>query len=140
MSIDGNYAPMDHSLCPPSAHDFAFVAADFGPDASLQAHDLYNRLACNHCFEPMFYCERDGGWHHAGVDIDPCFLINEPGQDVTDPTYCARCGRPACGGADCQDLTDEAAAENKHLARQGLRASATGQVFPIGQPYRPDPE
>jgi len=134
------YAPMDHSLCLPDAHDFVFDPADFGPDASLQAHDLYNRLACNDCHQPMFYCTRDNEWHHAGVDIEPCFLINEPGQDVTDPIYCGRCGRPACGGADCRGLTDAAAAENKRLARQDRRDSAGGKVFPIGQPYTPDPE
>jgi hypothetical protein len=124
------YEPMDHSLCPADDHDFVYEPGDYD---SPQAH-AYDRLACNDCHQPMFYCERDSQYHHAGADIEPCFLINEPGQDVNDPIYCTRCGRPACGGADCRDLTDEAAAENKRLARQDR------QVFPIGQPYTPDPE
>lgn len=70
---------IDHATCSPGEHDFEYSDELFA--GNEQNHDG-DRLLCNDCRAPIFYCTNDENWHHAGADVPSCFLIQEVGQDV----------------------------------------------------------
>jgi hypothetical protein len=74
-----DYAPTDHTRCPPAAHDFAL------PDVEGQNSDGHGRMGCNDCGVTTFYCDTDGMYHHAAADAAPCFLVQEEGAGITPP-------------------------------------------------------
>lgn len=64
---------MDHTTCPPEAHDRSLPKGLTREEQNVASDGL---LACNDCGKPAYYCERDDSYHHVDQEAF-CFLIQD---------------------------------------------------------------
>lgn len=115
---------VDHHQCAPYDHDFAAVPEEGStPDG---------HMACTDCGVAAFYCGNDDDYHHAGADVDPCFLIEEdsiplpiPGSDTPgSPPPVPGTRLPGAGGVDQGAANFEVSTDTR--MNPALREEITG--------------